>query len=320
MSIAQFLATGSTEYTRGFVMATLSHIAYDTNSAHRQQRFRGVGLEEIAAVECEAGGLTGLEAYVLTRGNDIVIAIRGTQGALDIATDLDLTKMRVGRILVHRGFARSALRFMDAFRLRQNDWPPFDHVWVTGHSLGGAVGQVVGYLLHQMGEEVTSVTSFGSPRVGGLLRWRNVLRDEAIVDRYVRWVNHNDIVPTQPVLGRQPRNWLWKHVGTQHLIDTDEQTISLSDDTLLWPTRLSGGDHSISGFEAGDDSGYIRSLLSFMPEPELALLKGAHASSLVSTMKDCERIAEIQQASRLTDLPAMQRLPASLRSAALSYL
>ncbi|XP_031503065.1 uncharacterized protein LOC116266111 isoform X2 [Nymphaea colorata] len=155
----------------------------------------------------------------------LVIAFRGTEQAKwkDLRTDLmlvpaGLNPERIGgdfkqEIQVHSGF----LSAYDSVRNRilslirtsigfvkddSEETRPTWHVYVTGHSLGGALSTLLALELSssQMAKRrAISVTmyNFGSPRVGNK-RFAEAY-NEVVKDSW-RIVNHRDIIPTVPRL------------------------------------------------------------------------------------------------------------------------
>ncbi|XP_031397109.1 uncharacterized protein LOC116208046 isoform X1 [Punica granatum] len=154
----------------------------------------------------------------------LVVAFRGTEQSRwkDLRTDLmlapaGLNPERIGgdfkqEVQVHSGFLSAydsvririisllklAIGFRDDAGESQSKW----HVYVTGHSLGGALATLLALELSssQLAKRgVISVTmyNFGSPRVGNK-RFAE-LYNEKVKDSW-RVVNHRDIIPTVPRL------------------------------------------------------------------------------------------------------------------------
>ncbi|KAK7279162.1 hypothetical protein RJT34_24208 [Clitoria ternatea] len=154
----------------------------------------------------------------------LVVAFRGTEQSQwkDLRTDLmlvpaGLNPERIGgdfkqEIQVHSGFLsaydsvrtgiisliRLAIGYVDDDSKSLNKW----HVYVTGHSLGGALATLLALELssNQLAKRgAISITmyNFGSPRVGNK-RFAEVY-NERVNDSW-RVVNHRDIIPTVPRL------------------------------------------------------------------------------------------------------------------------
>ncbi|KAK8468116.1 hypothetical protein PHAVU_007G232800 [Phaseolus vulgaris] len=154
----------------------------------------------------------------------LVVAFRGTEQSQwkDLRTDLmlvpaGLNPERIGgdfkqEIQVHSGFLsaydsvrtriisliRLAIGYVDDHSKSLHKW----HVYVTGHSLGGALATLLALELssNQLAKQGTiSITmyNFGSPRVGNK-RFAEVY-NKRVKDSW-RVVNHRDIIPTVPRL------------------------------------------------------------------------------------------------------------------------
>ncbi|KAK9287722.1 hypothetical protein L1049_016161 [Liquidambar formosana] len=154
----------------------------------------------------------------------LVVAFRGTEQTRwkDLLTDLMLVPAgfnpeRIGgdfkqEVQVHSGFLsaydsvrkriiafiRLAVGYIDDGAETQLKW----HVFVTGHSLGGALATLLALELSssqlaKRGAISVTMYNFGSPRVGNK-RFADVY-NEKVKDSW-RLVNHRDIIPTVPRL------------------------------------------------------------------------------------------------------------------------
>ncbi|XP_054793984.1 uncharacterized protein LOC129299533 isoform X2 [Prosopis cineraria] len=154
----------------------------------------------------------------------LVVAFRGTEQAKwkDLRTDLMLAPVglnpeRIGgdfkqEVQVHSGFLTAydsvRTRIISLIRLavgyKDNHSEPLHkwHVYVTGHSLGGALATLLALELSsnqlvKKGAIYVTMYNFGSPRVGNR-RFAEVY-NEKVKDSW-RVVNHRDIIPTVPRL------------------------------------------------------------------------------------------------------------------------
>ncbi len=113
-----------------------------------------------------------------------IIVIRGTANAENVQSDIDVrlvTDDDLG-IFLHKGFRDASVSVMSSI-----DESSLEHtVHVTGHSLGGAIAQIIGMWLHRKGHNV-QVFSYGSPKVsnevlssGQPTHWRVVRSSDPI--------------------------------------------------------------------------------------------------------------------------------------------
>jgi len=114
-----------------------------------------------------------------------IIIIRGTANDANVLSDVDVrlvSDTRTG-IRLHKGFRDVAVTIMQII----DNTKTLEHtVHVTGHSLGGAVAQIIGMWLHTRGKNV-QIYSYGSPKVsdqvlsgGQPTHWRVVRRSDPI--------------------------------------------------------------------------------------------------------------------------------------------
>jgi len=125
-------------------------------------------------------------AFEVKQDNGIsIIVIRGTANADNVQSDIDVRLVNDGRlgIYLHKGFRDASLGVMEII---DRDHTVEHTVHVTGHSLGGAVAQIIGMWLHKRGKNV-QIFSYGSPKVssqvlssGQPTHWRVVRRSDPI--------------------------------------------------------------------------------------------------------------------------------------------
>jgi len=122
---------------------------------------------------------------VKQEGGISIIVIRGTANDANVLSDVDVrlvSDTRTG-IKLHKGFRDAAVTIMQIIDTTKT----LEHtVHVTGHSLGGAVAQIIGMWLHKRGKNV-QIFSYGSPKVssqvlsgGQPTHWRVVRRSDPI--------------------------------------------------------------------------------------------------------------------------------------------
>ena len=103
-------------------------------------------------------------AFEVKQDNGItIIVIRGTANAENVQSDIDVRLVDDARtgIQLHKGFRDASLGVMEII---DRDHTVEHTVHVTGHSLGGAISQILGMWLHKRGHNV-QIFSYGSPKV-----------------------------------------------------------------------------------------------------------------------------------------------------------
>lgn len=177
------------------------------------------------------------QGYVCAGPRAVLIAFRGSEANIrDWLTNLRFETVPGPVSKVHRGFyealtedglipAAPSRQILEAVsRFRDRGQP----LWVTGHSLGGALAVLCAARLHLTeGVPVQGVYTFGQPRVGDY-GFASAF-DRAFAGRVFRFVNNNDIVPTVPPVGLILRYW---HVEREVYIDEDRRL-----DTTISPGR-----------------------------------------------------------------------------------
>ena len=162
-----------------------------------------------------------------------IIVIRGTANKSNIESDIDIRLVEDARtgIKLHKGFRDAAVTVMQIIETSTTTrntvqgqtltYPLEQTVYVTGHSLGGAVAQIIGMWLHKRGKNV-QVFSYGSPKVSS-----QVLSGGQ--PTHWRVVRTSDPIPFTPP-------WPYEHTGlfidSQDLdwgVDNDNGLISKTD-------------------------------------------------------------------------------------------
>ena len=194
-------------------LATASNLAYEPPAvgvtAFREQ----LGLE---ATFYQAGNT---EAYVGTNAEHIVVAFRGTESpaTLDGLKDLLLNDARnllivpSGRLgtdfiaagvgaRMHQGFINGLAEIWDPIlervsaELKASERP----LWLTGHSLGGALALLAAWLFLRRFVNVHQIYTFGVSMIGN--KDAAAAFDRELKGKVFRYVNTEDPVPQLPTL------------------------------------------------------------------------------------------------------------------------
>jgi subtilisin family serine protease len=175
-------------------------------------------------VETTAGSMWGFDEVQFidfgetqafcARSSDLtLLAFRGTESLGDWLGNIDIGRADspFGDGDLHQGFLTAYLAARAGVLAALGDDPGAGHrLWITGHSLGGALATIAVADFVQQGRGFAGVHTFGQPRVGN-----GDFRDHLTPlagERLFRFVNDDDLVTRVP-----PG---WKHVG--QLIHFDE--------------------------------------------------------------------------------------------------
>ncbi|MBD1875420.1 lipase family protein [Nodosilinea sp. FACHB-131] len=199
--------------------------------------------------------LTDTQAFIFRRDNNLILVFKGTQQLSDWKTNLKI-RLKEFTVLadqeavpptgrVHRGFldAWQSVEKQVVYYLKK--WrTPETKLWVTGHSLGGALAAVATISLETQGFEVSGLYTFGQPRVAD---WKLVnYMNARMGDRIVRYANNNDIVPMIPpqIIPWVPTR-VYGHMGQFRYFNNSGNLRRQSFMTQRFPDRLFGMIHAI---------------------------------------------------------------------------
>ena len=143
------------------------------------------------------------QGFVVRGPAGVVVAFRGTEptNIADWLSDVNYHRIKFGHLpgLIHGAFAKALDvvkdDFVNAVRELADEGQP---VWITGHSLGGALAVLAAAVLKfEAGfDGITGTYTYGQPRVGDeefCAGFKALLGD-----RLFRYVNDQDIVPHVP--------------------------------------------------------------------------------------------------------------------------
>jgi len=200
-SIQSFHTESGFSWQRAMNAALASKVAYlDGPQVHTETA--NWGFERL---ECFALGRT--EGFVAWDSKCVLVSFRGTKELGDWLTDLNALRASVAYGAVHQGFlvafndVRATVRsLLDQAGAREKK------VWLTGHSLGGALSAIMaGEMLDE--PRIHGIYTYGQPRTVNR-RAQAYFRD-SYAGRYFRLVNDDDIVPRVPVLLQHVGEIVW---------------------------------------------------------------------------------------------------------------
>lgn len=172
-------------------LAEISTLAYTTRH-NRELVLRLLGFDAIEPLDVGPG--SGLVAF---SGDVGVVAFRGTDDLEDWLANadfLDRPSIGDGRE-VHRGFQERYEALADQVRGLIDTRKP-RRLWITGHSLGGAMAACCAIDLIDRQMPFSGLVTFGQPRIGNETVAKQL--DEQTQGKYLRFVNEGDVVPLAP--------------------------------------------------------------------------------------------------------------------------
>lgn len=197
------------------VLAEISTVAYAPDPEQIRR------LRELGATQVKPLARRSSQGLVASDAHAVVIAFRGTEPTVsaDIITDIKIFGRRTPEGRIHSGFLDAVAHLYEqvideAVRQGARD----KTVWITGHSLGGAMAMVFSHqstTQHDMRPD--GIVTFGQPLAVDLRICQKML-DEFKGD-YVRFVNQWD-----PVTRLLPN---YRHAGARVHLTGDEYSIRM---------------------------------------------------------------------------------------------
>lgn len=160
--------------------------------------------------KCSAFDHDNIQGFWCATDEVALISFRGTSNIRQWIRDARFLPIAHPWGAVHAGFnggienANPNLQAFMVFAVKAK------HVWITGHSLGGALAVLAAAKLKMQGI-VSSLYTFGQPRVGLAGFAENF--EAQLPDRLYRFINQCDIVP------RLPPGLIYRHSGlVKHIV------------------------------------------------------------------------------------------------------
>lgn len=170
--------------------ARISEIAY-LPPPEAEVQYKALGFTAIGVAVSDS-----MVGYVATIDDFAVVAFRGTDDIPDWIQNLKIDYVQTPHGGVHRGFYESFQRLKHQVRerLKQSN---STKVWITGHSLGGALAVICAEdLVVNSDVEVCGLVTFGQPMVGKRDFAKHM--EQSLPSRFAHYVNDSDAVPRIP--------------------------------------------------------------------------------------------------------------------------
>ena len=194
-------------------LACASKLSYEPRTVVEAMATQSWGFEE---VEFFGNGET--HAFFAQTSDVALLAFRGVDSLGDWLEDfrIDLVASPYGDGKVHRGFLEGYKAFRAHIRGARGLASFEKRLWITGHSLGGALATLAMADLTGISRRFTGAITYGQPRIGNDEFKRQFA--EKAGNRFFRFVNDEDLITRIP-----PG---WKHVGQAIYFDEAGKTKS----------------------------------------------------------------------------------------------
>lgn len=160
----------------------------------------------------------------------ITFVFRGSNQLKDWLHDFLICKKHIkDNVYVHLGFYKSLYQnnlfnnLLEDYKELIKKYNDYD-VYITGHSLGGGLSTLFGYLLSYETTKNITVVSFASPRIGNR-EWSEDFNNKSNLRLY-RVVNKRDIVTSVPYV-------YFYHTGNYIYIDDNKEMIYTISDLFM---------------------------------------------------------------------------------------
>ena len=134
----------------------------------------------------------------------LTVIFRGTESYTDWKYDLMITKRKLqGNIYIHNGFYQQLYINHNFDRIKSKllilllEYPDYE-INIIGHSLGGALSTLFGYLLAKSITNKVTIISLGSPRVGNY--YFKLDFDSQSNLKHYRISNNRDVITSVPMI------------------------------------------------------------------------------------------------------------------------
>jgi len=211
------------------------------------------------------------KGIVMIQGPEAVVAFEGTNGLDDIGdwfVNLDKEPALIPAGHVHGGFLRAynsvARQVHDALRMHR-----VTHVWVTGHSLGGAMAVLCAIdLIRQQEFAVRGVMTFGQPLLLEPACARVV--NQLLAGRFLRFINEDDVVPRVAPGLRGGGSYVWIKDGKPKFGGPTMRALAANDDADLLANAEEEGPTPLTDQEFVQEQRKVKARLA-PPTPDAPL-------------------------------------------------
>lgn len=172
------------------VLASVSKLSY-LRPIEAERSYRALGFRRTRPFHYKSLG-----GYVVSEDDVAVVAFQGTDDLSEWIVNLDSLSYYTPHGDMHEGYHR-AYQHLKPQVLKLLEESQARKIWITGHSLGGALALICAYdLITEEKIQPHGLMTFGQPMVADKYLAHHM--DHLLLGRYVHFVNEQDIVPRLP--------------------------------------------------------------------------------------------------------------------------
>lgn len=187
---AAWNSEGEADWPAAEVLASVSKLSY-LRPIEAERSYRALGFQRTRPFHYKSLG-----GYVVSEDDVAVVAFQGTDDLSEWIVNLDSFSYYTPHGDMHEGYHRAyqhlkpqVLKLLEESKARK--------IWITGHSLGGALALICAYdLITHEKIQPHGLMTFGQPMVADKFLAHHM--DNLLLGRYVHFVNEQDIVPRLP--------------------------------------------------------------------------------------------------------------------------
>lgn len=189
----------------GFDVRLAVFLAEASEHAYRDETTFAAWADSTGLVYRGHADVGNVQAYWCSAGEAVLLIYRGTSNIGQWLRDARFIPSKHHWGLVHKGFRNGVCAVREKLAPFYKAAESSRHVWITGHSLGGALAVLTASEVKATGSKTSNIYTYGQPRVGfGNFANRVGIELPGCLHRFV---NQSDVVT------RVPAGLLYRHCG-----------------------------------------------------------------------------------------------------------
>lgn len=158
--------------------------------------------------------------YMATCDDFFIISLFSTSNISDVLFSTNNKLIDIDDGQVHEGYYVHTFEFLGCVLRNLKCFPSIKKLFITGHSMGGSLGSILGYILNKFFLYDVKIYTFGSPKFGNNQMKHYIQKSKNIEIWNV--INSADLVPYKP------SNWKYTRIGKtiKHRIDTGNDNVN----------------------------------------------------------------------------------------------